>query len=117
MEAWLAEITGFAALIVEAMATIIIVAGSLEAFVRGVLALVRDVPQAQKRALWMRYSRWLVAGLTFQLAADLLHTAIAPSWDDVGRLAAIAGIRTFLNFFLERDLEAREEEVTSETAA
>jgi hypothetical protein len=37
-----------------------------------------------------------VAGLTFQLAADVLETAIATSWDEVARLAAIAAIRTFL---------------------
>ena len=37
-----------------------------------------------------------------------MMTAIAPTWEDIGRLAAIAAIRTFLNFFLERDIiEAR----------
>jgi uncharacterized membrane protein len=45
-------------------------------------------------------------GLTFQLAADILETAITTSWDEVARLGAIAAIRTFLNFFLERDLGA-----------
>jgi uncharacterized membrane protein len=45
-----------------------------------------------------------VAGLTFQLAADVIETSIAPTWDGIGRLAAIAVIRTFLNYFLERDL-------------
>jgi uncharacterized membrane protein len=45
-----------------------------------------------------------LAGLTFQLAADVLETAITTSWDEVARLAAIAAIRTFLNYFLERDL-------------
>ena len=56
------------------------------------------------RDIWLRYGRWLVAGLTFQLAADILETSIAPSWDEVGKLAAIAAIRTGLNYFLERDL-------------
>jgi uncharacterized membrane protein len=46
----------------------------------------------------------LVAGLTFQLAADIIETSITPEWDDIGRLAVIAILRTFLNFFLERDL-------------
>jgi uncharacterized membrane protein len=55
--------------------------------------------------VWLRYARWLVAGLTFQLAADIIETSITTSWDAVGRLAAIALIRTFLNYFLERDLE------------
>jgi uncharacterized membrane protein len=40
------------------------------------------------------------------LAADIVRTVIAPTWVDNGQLAAIAVIRTFLNFFLERDLEA-----------
>jgi hypothetical protein len=52
----------------------------------------------------VRYGRWLVAGLTFQLAADIIGTSIAPSWQEVGQLGAIAVIRTFLNYFLERDL-------------
>jgi uncharacterized membrane protein len=52
----------------------------------------------------VRYARWLVSGLTFQLAADIIETAISPGWLDTGRLAAIAAIRTFLNFFLEHDL-------------
>jgi uncharacterized membrane protein len=43
--------------------------------------------------------RWLVAGLTFQLAADVLETAITTSWDEVARLAVIAAIRTFLIIF------------------
>jgi uncharacterized membrane protein len=54
--------------------------------------------------VWLRLGRWLVAGLTFQLAADVLATAVTTSWEEVGRLAAIAAIRTFLNFFLERDI-------------
>ena len=41
---------------------------------------------------------------TFQLAADILATSIAPSWDELVRLATVAAIRTLLNFFLERDL-------------
>lgn len=61
------------------------------------------------REVWLRYARWLVAGLTFQLAADILETSIAPSWDDIGRLAVIAVVRTALNYFLEHDLaEVRE---------
>ncbi|MDH2328339.1 DUF1622 domain-containing protein [Cereibacter sp. SYSU M97828] len=57
----------------------------------------------------MSYARVLVAALTFQLAADILETSIAASWEAVANLALIAIIRTFLNFFLERDLaEARE---------
>ena len=55
-------------------------------------------------AAYIQYARWLVGGLTFQLAADIVESAFSPSWDEIGRLAAIAVIRTFVNYFLERDL-------------
>ena len=48
------------------------------------------------------------------LAADIVRSIIAPSWNDIGQLAAIAVIRTFLNYFLERDLEAAAEITTEE---
>jgi uncharacterized membrane protein len=49
--------------------------------------------------------RSLALGLELLLAADIIRTAIAPSWDEIGKLAAIAGIRTALNFFLELEIE------------
>jgi uncharacterized membrane protein len=56
-------------------------------------------------------ARYLALGLEFQLAADILVTAIAPSWEEIGKLAAIAAIRTALNFFLAREMkEERAEE-------
>jgi uncharacterized membrane protein len=42
--------------------------------------------------------------LEFQLAADILKTAVAPTWDDVGKVAAIIALRTSLNFFLAREI-------------
>ncbi|NET42304.1 DUF1622 domain-containing protein [Okeania sp. SIO2B3] len=51
----------------------------------------------------------LVLALEFLLAADIVGTAISPSWSDIGRLAAVAGIRTFLNFFLEKEVKELEE--------
>jgi len=106
VEAWLAEVTHYVALAIEAMALLIIAIGTLEAFVASMRVMLS--PRAtndEKRSIWLRYSRWLVAGLTFQLAADIVHTAIAPTWNDIGRLGAIAVIRTFLSYFLERDVE------------
>ena len=59
----------------------------------------------ERREVWLRYARWLVAGLTFQLAADITETSITTDWTAIGRIAAVAVIRTFLNHFLDRDLE------------
>lgn len=52
---------------------------------------------AQKENLQLELARWL--------AADILRTAIAPSWDDIGKLTAIATLRTLLNYFLQREID------------
>jgi len=96
--------THYSVLLIDGMALLVIVAGTIEAFINGLRVLLTSPSGHESRDVWLRYARWLVAGLTFQLAADILETSIAPSWDDIGRLAVIAVIRTFLNYFLERDL-------------
>lgn len=106
MNDWLVYATDKAVILIDAMALVIIVIGTVEAFVSGLRLLFNPVAtNHDRRDVWLRYARWLVAGLTFQLAADIVETSIAPDWDDIGRLAAIAVVRTLLNFFLERDLE------------
>ena len=105
MKDWISCSPTYAVVAIDAMAVLIIAIGTIEMFV----ACVRSVfdPSRTGRDLrdgYLRYARWLMAGLTFQLANDIIISARAPSWDDIGRLAAIAFIRTFLNFFLERDI-------------
>jgi uncharacterized membrane protein len=93
-------------LAVNAIAILVVLAGSLGAFARGVrwCASPAYAARVQPRGIWLTYARWLVAALTFQLASDIVETTIAPTLEDIGRLAAIAAIRTFLNYFLEKDL-------------
>ena len=59
----------------------------------------------------MRVARRLAVALEFELAADILRTAVAPTWNEIGQLAAIAALRTALNYFLgkETDKEASSE--------
>jgi uncharacterized membrane protein len=110
MEEWLAIVTSVAIVIFNAMALVVITFGTFEAFLKGLLVMIRPATQDRPfHRVWLRYARWLVASLTFQLAADIVETTIAPGWEDIGRLAAIAAIRTFLNFFLERDLTEADE--------
>lgn len=58
--------------------------------------------------LRVKFGSSLTLALEILLAADILITAVAPSWDDIGKLAAIAAIRTVLNYFLEKELAANE---------
>jgi uncharacterized membrane protein len=56
-------------------------------------------------AIRLTLARYLALALEFQLGADILSTAIAPSWEQIGKLGAIAVIRTALNFFLSKEME------------
>jgi len=103
MEEWLVFATEKAVLAIAAMALFIIVFATVQAFVSAISVMLGLTP-GDDRTPWLRFGRWLVVGLTFMLAADIVGTSIAPSWEEIGRLAAIAAIRTFLNYFLERDL-------------
>jgi hypothetical protein len=47
-----------------------------------------------------------LAGRSRELATDILRTATPPSWTEIGQLGAIAALRTFLDYFLERDVES-----------
>jgi uncharacterized membrane protein len=102
---WLKEATEWAAVGIEVIATIIVVLGVLTT----VWLLVRSTftapgPMVTRRDSWLDCGAWLVFGLEFQIAADIVRTAIDPSWQQIGQLAAIATIRTVLNYFLVADL-------------
>lgn len=77
----------------------ILVAGGL--LVRALLAR----RTADFTAIRLTLARYLALALEFQLGADILSTAIAPSWEQIGKLGAIAVIRTALNFFLSKEME------------
>jgi uncharacterized membrane protein len=94
------------ALFVEAVAVLLIAAGSAQALVRILRSALRALPRGWRRHVWVDFGVWLMLGLEFMLAADVIRSAIAPSWSNIGELGAIAVIRTFLNYFLEKDIEA-----------
>lgn len=100
------ELAHYVALSIEGAGIIVIAIGALEALYGVVrVMLTTQLTDAEKAAVWFRFARWLVTGLTFQVAADIVHTAIAPTWQEIGHLAAIAIIRTFISYFLDRDIE------------
>jgi len=67
--------------------------------------MVKTSREGRRGAVWARFGVWLLLSLEFELGADIIRTAISPTWTQIGQLAAIAVIRTFLNYFLEKDLE------------
>ena len=106
---WLRFFSEQAIAAIDALALLVIVAGTIEVAIGVGRALLLREPPSEMRTAWLRYARWLVAALTLQLAADIIETSISTSWATIGRVGAIAVIRTFLNYFLERDVnEIRE---------
>ena len=100
------DLTGQLANWVEVAAAVIIGIAALEATLRALLVFVRPhLPPEAKEDLRLGLARWLAVALEFELAADILRTAIAPTLEQIGLLAAIAAIRTALNYFLQKEIE------------
>lgn len=97
------------ALGVEALTAVLIFVASVRATVQYFSDLLRRTgPLFPSAAIRLSLGRSLALSLELALGADILKTAVAPTWNDIGQLAAIATIRTALNFFLERELASAE---------
>jgi uncharacterized membrane protein len=90
--------------LVGAAGAVVISFGVLVAVVRVVRVLPRRAPDAFV-PIHLTLGRFLALGPEFQLASDVLRTAVAPSFDELGKLAAVAAIRTALNYFLAREIK------------
>lgn len=96
---------------VEACAAFIIAIAALQATIRGILQFFRrsqsetQPEHPSTEDIRLRLGRWLALALEFELGADILRTAIAPTWIEIGQLAAIATIRTLLNYFLQQEID------------
>jgi uncharacterized membrane protein len=106
MEAVFTAIVGYIEFGLNVAAIFVITFGGAQAFYGTLRVVFTRGVLSEKRLVWTDFARWLVLALEFELAADLLRTIVAPTWADLGQLAAIAAIRTFLNYFLEKDIEA-----------
>jgi len=105
MKVWLEHAAGYTIIIFNAMALVVIAIGSVQAFTLSICSIFSPSVDGRRfRHVYMRYGRWLVGGLTFQLAADIIETSILPTWVEIGRLGSIAVIRAFINYFLDHDL-------------
>lgn len=93
---------------IETLGVLIIVLGVMVAAFDLVRALLlRQI--SNFNAIRLQLARYLALALEFQLGADILSTAIAPGWSEIGKLAAIAVIRTGLNFFLMQEMRHENE--------
>ncbi len=98
-------VVSFLEVVLEAVAAVCIVLGL---FVSIKLSIIlrrrRSSIQFPLGRLRLTFGRWLALALEFQLGADVLATTVAPTFEALGKLGAIAIIRTFLNYFLNKEL-------------
>ena len=105
LESFAESITKYLASAVEILAAIVIGIGVVQFLFRYARYLVAKQKRESTSAIRVRFGSTLTLALELLLGADILATAIAPTWDDIGKLAAIAVLRTALNYFLERELK------------
>ena len=105
MEEIAKQVTVNISLAVEILAAIIIGVAVIKTLFNYFLLLKTPFSKISKEEIRVQFGGSVAVSLELLLGADVLATAVAPSWDELGKLAAIAIIRTALNFFLERELK------------
>ena len=111
LESFLKLWTGYLASGVEGIAAVLIAFAAIQAALRAIVLFIKrgqgslQSQEPQTELLRLRLGRWLALALEFELGADILRTAIAPTWNEIGQLAAIATIRTALNYFLQQEID------------
>lgn len=112
MEELLITAVGYLKLAVEAVGAVIVGFGALSTAAIYVLSLL-GIRRRSNSEIRLFLGRYLALGLEFQLGADILGTAVAPTIAEVELLAAIVVIRTALNYFLSKEIERERREVES----
>lgn len=107
LENGLSEVVGLVEFCMEAIAVFCVLMG----LISSVMIATRNPRQVLKShflLLRLRLGSWLALALEFQLGADILSTTLAPTFEELGKLAAVALIRTFLNYFISQELAEEE---------
>jgi uncharacterized membrane protein len=91
--------------LVEAFGALVIMVGAIRTIVRYLRACIGGGPD-NMTSLRIQLGQSMVMGLEFFVAADILRTALTPTWNEILLLASLIGLRTILNYFMERELKA-----------
>lgn len=108
LEGSLAFRAGLLKLLLESISALCVVIGLVRT-----MQLAFSLPRRSRHAPFLElrliFGQWLALALEFQLGADIVATTISPTTKALIELAAIAVIRTFLNYFLSKELETEAE--------
>ena len=107
---WMKVLNGVIVFICQFLAMVVLSIGILKAlkiYLTDVLSPGRSADSVKASRLELGHSFSLALG--FLIGASILKTTLAPTWTDIGQLAAIIAIRTILNYFLLRDIAVHSE--------
>ena len=102
-EIFLEEFVRILALALEFTAALCIAVGFVKTFILLLKRRKADYSPLYNR-LRLVFGGWLALALEFQLASDIVKTTVAPTYENLIQLGAVAVIRTFLNYFLSKEL-------------
>ncbi len=98
------SLISFALNVVGSLIVIFGIGVSLLEFLKKEIA-AREDPVQMNEKIRIKLGSYLVLGLEFFIAGDIVRTIITPTWESLGMLGAIVVIRTILSYFLTRDLK------------
>jgi len=90
---------------IEAISILIIAVAVIKAMYALLVRLAKDTSRMSNEGIRVQLGSSIAIALELLLGADILQTAVAPTWNDLGQLSAIAVLRTGLNYFLEKELK------------
>lgn len=109
-------ITKYLSSAVEILAAFVIAVALVKFLYKYIRHILNPADGISNQTIRIHFGSALALALELLLGADILATAIAPTWDDIGKLAAIAVLRTALNYFLERELKNNRENAHTQGA-
>lgn len=107
-------ITKYLSSALEVIAALVVAISLLKFLYKYFLHILKPNDGITNQNIRIQFGSGLTIALELLLAADILATAIAPTWDEIGKLAAIASLRTALNYFLERELKNNENKLSKQ---
>jgi uncharacterized membrane protein len=98
------EMINYAVYGISALGALVILWGIVLVLKDFLLDLFND-ELGSKRKMRQKLGSYLILGLEFFIAADIIRTITRPDWNDIGMLAAIVALRTVLSYFLGQELK------------
>ncbi|RJQ56435.1 MAG: DUF1622 domain-containing protein [Nitrospiraceae bacterium] len=95
-------------LTVSGLGTVVVIWGVAQAitsFVAMKFTSEKKDAVSESEHIRQRLGAHLLLGLEIFIAADIISSAVSPSWEKVGILVSVVGVRTVLSYFLRMELK------------